>query len=119
MKTLLLLLIPFLSFSQALFDGNNIDGEIGSDLFGDKVDLSSVVDYNLIKTLDPLYSGSGFNNIVNADVIFIDPFNNNFELDTLSPAKDAGFILTPPILDDYFDRMRNGAPDLGALESQF
>lgn len=66
---------------------------------------------NLIKSSDPGYENS---NIVNEDPKFINPFGYNYELDTLSPAKDAGFDLG--IATDLLGVDRDLKPDIGAFE---
>jgi len=60
-------------------------------------------------------------NGVDGNQVNIDPkFKNfrelNFELDTLSPAKDMAPILTPPVLDDLRGELRDASPDIGAFE---
>jgi hypothetical protein len=107
------------NFVNNIIYGTNSDGEIGNDLDASKIELPSVVDYNLLNTLDAAYSAPGSSNIVDQDPLFLDDLNLNFDLDTLSPAKDAGFNLVPAITDDYCDRIRTAAPDLGAFESQY
>lgn len=56
------------------------------------------------------------NNLVNIDPRFLDFRDLKFELDTLSPAKDAGAVLIPPVLDDLKGELRDANPDLGAFE---
>lgn len=60
-------------------------------------------------------------NGVDGNRVNIDPkFKNfrelNFELDTLSPAKDMAPLLTPPVLDDLRGELRDPSPDIGAFE---
>jgi len=55
----------------------------------------------------------------NADLRFIDPYENNYQLDTLSPAKDKGLL--PPAQELPFDilgnsRLQDKGPDPGAYE---
>jgi hypothetical protein len=102
-----------------IIDGVVADGEI----FGD-IDLTRTtgplsVRSNVLKTLDPFYTTAGFNNIVDAEMKYIDAFNYDLNLDTLSPAKNVGEVLSPAITDDFCNRTRVGLPDAGALESQF
>ena len=106
-------------FVNNIIHGVYADGEIGRDLDLTKVIAPSVVDYNLLKTNDAIYSGSGSNNLINKDPKFKDTFKCDFDLDTLSAAKDKGLILSPPITDDFCDRVRDATPDIGAFESQF
>ena len=109
---------------QFYFVNNIIDGvlsetEIGEDIDYSRVITPSVVDYNLIKTNKAIYTGSGSSNIINASVKFKDSYNFNFDLDTLSAAKDMAFPLNPSIDEDFLNRARIGNADLGAYESQF
>ena len=53
-------------------------------------------------------------NLINMDPKFLDPFEADFALDTLSPAKDAGLVL--PINTDILGAMRDASPDIGAYE---
>lgn len=109
---------------QFYFVNNIIDGvlsetEIGEDIDYTRVLTPSVVDYNLIKTNKAIYTGSGSSNIINASAKFKDSYNFNFDLDTLSAAKDMAFPLNPSIDEDFLNRARIGNADLGAYESQF
>ncbi|CAI8236858.1 MAG: Uncharacterised protein [Bacteroidia bacterium] len=109
---------------QFYFVNNIIDGvlsetEIGEDIDYSRVITPSVVDYNLIKTNKAIYTGSGSSNIINASAKFKDSYNFNFDLDTLSAAKDMAFPLNPSIDEDFLNRARIGNADLGAYESQF
>lgn len=61
-------------------------------------------------------SGFDASNLVNKDPKFKDFRELNFELDTLSPAKDIGPVLIPPVTDDLKGELRDAAPDLGAFE---
>lgn len=70
---------------------------------------------------ESLYS----NCIINEDPNFVEPIENNFELDTLSPARNAGSltivnsdlgVLGTDILGN--SRTSDGGPDLGAYERQ-
>lgn len=56
------------------------------------------------------------NNILNVSPRFKMPRDGNLNLDTLSPAKDKGMILTPPILIDRLGENRDASPDIGAFE---
>ncbi|MBI1221186.1 MAG: hypothetical protein GC180_01175 [Bacteroidetes bacterium] len=54
---------------------------------------------------------------LNEDPKFIDYRELNFQLDTLSPAKDAGDAgLIPPVTDDLNGDPRDSKPDIGAFE---
>lgn len=52
------------------------------------------------------------------DLLFVDYFNYNLELDSLSPATNAGIILTPPINTDIEGNPRDANPDIGAYENK-
>ena len=95
------------------------DSEIGEDIDYSRVISPSVVDYNLIKTDNAIYSGNGSSNIISASAKFKDAYNFNFDLDTLSAAKDMAVPISPPINDDFLNRARLGTPDIGAYESQY
>ena len=58
------------------------------------------------------------NNLVNVDPRFKNFRENNFELDSLSPAIDAGMQLSPPIIDDVRGSPRDIFPDMGAYEKE-
>ncbi|PCJ65604.1 MAG: hypothetical protein COA58_09365 [Bacteroidetes bacterium] len=106
------------TFINNIIDGVVLDGEIFGDIDVTKVTGPLSVRNNMLKTEDPFYSTAGFNNIINKDPKFIDEYNYNFDLDSLSPAKNAGEILNPVIIDDFYNRLRNTI-DIGAFESQF
>lgn len=110
---------------KALFGNCIIYGNKESELYIDKHEdgiLDFKFDHTLIKvddefsTADPL----NFENIIiNENPNFIDPFNNNFELDTLSIAKDKGKIeygIQFPYDLNQQNRNSDDAPDLGAFE---
>jgi hypothetical protein len=71
---------------------------------------------SLLKSSNSSLGQAGTQNILNKDPKFKDFKKYNFDLDTLSPAKDIGFILSPPIPKDYSDRLRDSKPDAGAFE---
>ena len=106
-------------FVNNIIDGVLSDTEIGEDIDYSRVIMPSIVDYNLIKTNKAIYAGSGSNNIINASAKFKDPNNFNFDLDTLSAAKNMAFPLNPSVDEDFLNRVRIGTADLGAYESQF
>lgn len=56
------------------------------------------------------------NNILNADPIFVSPFERNYALDSISPALNQGADLG--IMIDLKGEGRDNTPDLGALERQ-
>ena len=53
-------------------------------------------------------------NQLNQDPLFVDPQMFDYRLDTLSPAKDAGVVLS--IINDLEGNMRDSTPDIGAYE---
>ena len=106
------------NFQNNIITGTYSEGEIGYDIDFNQTSGSTIVDYNLLQTQDASFSGGGSSNIVNRAVRFTDS-NLLFKLDTLSPCKDAGNVLSPPITDDFDDKVRDGSPDIGALESLY
>jgi hypothetical protein len=86
-------------------------------------EIPYVFDHCLLKA-DPeefnLGDGSHFINLINGeDPRFVDPVNNNLELDTLSPAKDKAFpdiSLQFPLDIKGESRMGALGPDIGAYE---
>jgi hypothetical protein len=109
-------------FVNNVMHGINSDGEIGRDLDTSKIKIGSVVDFNLLRSKDAFYFGNGSNNIAIADFNafkFLDADTYNFDLDTLSPAKDKGLLNSPVLAEDFLNRPRSGNPDIGAFESQF
>jgi hypothetical protein len=106
-------------FVNNIIDGILAESEIGEDIDYSRVKSPSVIDYNLMKTNKAIYKGSGSNNITNEPAKFKDAYNFNFDLDTLSAAKNMAFPLTPPINGDFLNRTRIGIPDIGAYESQY
>ncbi len=78
---------------------------------GFAVDLKN----NLIKVKLPV-SGTGI--IYNEDPRFKNKNEYQFEPDTLSPVKDMGLVLNPPINVDLLNKFRDANPDLGCYERQ-
>lgn len=77
---------------------------------------TQVFDHCLLKT-----KLAGFN--INNNLLNLDPkFKNfkdlDFSLDSLSPAKDAGAVLVPPVTTDIKNNPRDAQPDLGAYERE-
>ena len=66
---------------------------------------------NLIKTTDEGYAVS---NLINEDPIFINPYDYDYQLDELSPAKDNGIDIG--IVTDLEGNLRDANPDIGAYE---
>lgn len=56
----------------------------------------------------------GLHNIFNEDPLFIDAYENDFHLDSLSPARDKGILMINPV--DIEGILRDTKPDLGAFE---
>ena len=113
------------SLSKAYFGNCIIYGNKESEIFLDKNsagEFNYAFDYSLIKIEPTINTGNTENyiNILkNVDPKFNDPYNNDYELDTLSPAKDFGKIqigLSFP-LDIYLNnRTIDNGPDIGAFE---
>jgi hypothetical protein len=114
-------------FGNCIISGN-VKDEIGGDFYTDGVELN----YTFENTLFNISEESGLNpddtqhfiNIMtNTDPKFVDIYEYDFRLDTLSPAKDKGSMNIvnqfPELLN--FDilnqsRISDAAPDLGAFE---
>lgn len=77
-------------------------------------DFNRSIEYSMFRT--EISSLSGNNNQLNTDPKFKNYRELNFELDTLSPARDAGKILSPPVPDDLRGELRDSKPDIGAFE---
>ncbi len=84
---------------------------------------SSVANNNLVGTnqynlfINTLDNSSETNNLIDTDPLFIDPANINFNLQTTSPAIDAGVTLTEVPTDfDGIVRPQGTAHDIGAFE---
>jgi len=73
--------------------------------------ISLSLQHNLLKTQQKLENG---NNILNENPKFKNPNEYDFQLDTLSPAKDQG--KTSIIKIDLLHQSRDSKPDLGAYE---
>ena len=105
-----------------VFDGNELlVGKRPEASFNYKFDNCYIQVSDTFKTTDAEH----FTNIMRAkasDRLFVDPYTKyNFEIDTLSPLKDAGKLsigrLVPNDLKGR-DRLIDRGPDLGALERQ-
>lgn len=111
--------------TKALFGNCIIYGNKTSEVYIDLYDNSKLnykFDHSLIK-VDPDFSTSDpefFESIlVNKDPKFIDPYEGNFELDTLSVAKDFGKYDYGILYDldiNLQNRTSDSGPDLGAYE---
>jgi hypothetical protein len=69
---------------------------------------------NLLKTSNDFFTGN--NNIINKDPLFIDPGLFDYQLDSLSPAINAGTFLGISI--DLLGKPRELPPDIGAYEKR-
>lgn len=113
--------------NKALFGNCIIYGNKESEIVIDKssdndYELNYKFDHTLIK-VDSDFSTSNPENfesiIVNQDPKFKDPYNGDFELDTLSVAKDKGadnYGLMFPLDFNHESRISDSHPDLGAFE---
>jgi parallel beta-helix repeat protein len=75
-----------------------------------------VVDHNLTDgDRDPDYEFHGTGDLVDVSPHFIDPAGGDFHLQASSPAIDSGSPLGAPAVD-FFGRLRDASPDIGAYE---
>lgn len=95
----------------------NLDQEFGYDLDPAKI-VTLGIDGNLMKSKDQNLNKPPLSNILNADPKFKKAIENDFQLDSASPAIDAALILNPPVLLDFNEKIRGAKPDIGALEAQ-
>ena len=114
-------------FGNCIISGNRTNEIITDPIAGGEFNFqfeNSLVKVDQIETTTS-NSAEFTNCIVNEDPGFANPIEQNFELDTLSPAKDAGDInitnfdlglLGNDILGN--SRISDSAPDLGAYERQ-
>ncbi len=91
-----------------------LDEEIGFDVDPSKL-TGTNLEKNLIRTKNTVIPQF---NLVNKPPKFKNVNLNDYSLDTLSPAKDAGMQLTPPITADITGKLRDSKPDIGAYERQ-
>jgi hypothetical protein len=92
-----------------------IHGDLEDELFfnlGGGADYQLALSSNLIRSTIPELDT--LENILNMDPKFIDPFQYDYHLDTLSPAKNAGRNLG--IKTDLDGNDRDESPDIGAYE---
>jgi hypothetical protein len=107
-------------FANCIVYGSN-DNEIGFD----KNSLGPFLfkfDYSLLK-IDPAVNTTDINFfegiIKNSDPTFIDVTLNDYQLQAISPARNAGKLLIPPIPYDIINHYRLfDTPDMGAYEYQ-
>ncbi len=76
--------------------------------------ISKGIDHTVIRSV--IQGLNVNNNMVNIDPKFRDYRELNFELDTLSPAKDKAVVLAPPVTIDLKGELRDNPPDPGAFE---
>lgn len=69
-----------------------------------------------IRSKQKLYSDISLNNTYNVYPKFKKYEQYNYQLDTLSPCKNAGIAIPQPVSDDLLGIPRNGNPDVGAYE---
>ncbi|MCB9245091.1 MAG: hypothetical protein H6606_01560 [Flavobacteriales bacterium] len=105
------------SFRNNIIYGS-LDNEFALDLDENKVGPLEIQN-NLIRTELSGLDVPGADNVVNEDPRFLAPRSYNFDLDTLSAAKDIGRVLTPVVNTDFLERTRDAKPDAGAFESRF
>jgi hypothetical protein len=77
-------------------------------------DFTIIMTNNLLRSTNEAFVG--FNNILNEDPLFIDPELFNYQLDSLSPAINAGLNLGVAI--DLLGINRSDPPEIGAYERQ-
>ncbi len=94
--------------------GTNADGEIGTDI---NSAANYQFEYCILQTQNSAYVGN--NNIININPLFKNSDAYIYALDSLSPAKNTGRVLFPPISEDFTGATRIGFPDIGAFESEF
>lgn len=102
-------------FGNCIFYGA-LDEEILIDpLEESETDFPYTFEHCIIKTNDT--TNSHFqNSLFNQDPLFKSPYEENFHLDTLSPAIDAGLKMGFPL--DLDGVLRDEKPDIGAFEFQ-
>lgn len=103
-----------LTIVNSIIWGNNDDEIIFVENEGSGT-FQITIDHTLIKTKNT--GLSDFGNIINLDPKFVAPCAYSYELDTLSPAIDAGRT-DQGINQDIIGNLRDSKPDLGAFERQ-
>lgn len=89
--------------------------ELGFDLEPSRIQ-DFYIGGSLLKTEDKSLGQAPLTNVLNKIPKFIDFAKQNYQLDTLSAAKDIGEILLPAVTTDYLDKSRDSKPDAGAFE---
>ena len=114
------------SIDKAIFGNCIIYGNKESEIYIDKYNESSVLNYKFDHSLIKVSSDFSTDDpvlfeevIVNVNPDFIDSYNGDYELDTLSVAKDKGkpeIGLMFPLDLNFNNRNIDTGPDLGAFE---
>lgn len=111
-------------FANSIIYGN-VENELLFDLYGENNDeIGLLFDHCMLKVDRDFDTSNGdvFKNIIrHKDSLpkFVNTYEGNFRLDTLSAAKDKGstyYSTLYPIDQDNVDRTFDGKPDLGAYE---
>ncbi len=111
--------------TNAYFGNCIIYGSNESEIVIDDEEFQGGINYRFdhcVLRTDPemvLYEDRFISCIVNSDPLFADEFNNNFELDSLSVARDAGdHVISQFIPNDILgvSRLDDAGPDIGAFE---
>ena len=112
------------TFNNSIIYGTrNNEIELVNSFYGQPI--NALFDYRFENSIirgDNTFNISNNNNFINVikeNPKFIDPYKNNFKLDTLSPAKDFGvinFALEYPFDLNYNNRIVDNGPDVGAYE---
>lgn len=95
-----------------------LENELGFDLSGQGAN-SFTFQNNLIKLKEPPIQLDA-SNILDKNPKFKDYLDGDYQLDTLSPAVNAGEFFSPPyeVFDDLKEKARINKPDLGCYERQ-
>ena len=112
------------SFNNSIIYGTRANEiELINSYYGQQINASFNYRFeNSLIRVDESFNYSNSNNFLNIitdNPSFIDPYKNNFELDTLSPAKDFGainFALEYPFDLNYNSRLEDDGPDIGSYE---
>lgn len=100
-------------FGDCIFYGS-LENEIQLDQYPESgAEFNYLFDHSLLKTTDT--QDEFFSNcILNEDPLFLDSYNNDFHIDSLSPVRQIGIPLGNPY--DLDGILRGELPDLGAFE---
>ena len=100
----------FLSAINTIIHGNLSEEIVINNSGGARIEL--LIANSLLTTQMTEFDNN--NNILNENPRFVSPYNYNYRLDTLSPAKDKGLALG--VVYDLDSTMRDALPDIGAYE---